>query len=161
MRPQSHRKRYSSKASFRKQLQNELWQVSKSVGKAAWSWACTQPPVQRKIKEVEEKLEVIKGQAQKRIAEFEQEFWSWVEQLEAEGYIETPHRSGPSLATCYAKLGVTAQSSDSEVRKAWRNKMLQCHPDRFAQNPQALAEAEQQAREINQAYQIIQKIRGC
>ena len=156
----SKKHRSSSSTSFRKQLRNELWQVSKSVGKAAWAWARTQPPVQRKIQQVEEKLESIKTQAQKRLTEFEQDFWSWVEQLEAEGYIETPHRAGPSLASCYSKLGVSAQATDSEIRKAWRHKMLQCHPDLFAQDPQALAKAEVQAREINEAYQVIQKLRG-
>ena len=42
--------------------------------------------------------------------------------LEAEGYIESPQRVGPSLSVCYERLGVEAQVSNEVLRKAWRKK---------------------------------------
>lgn len=40
-----------------------------------------------------------------------------------------------------------------EVKAAWRDKMRQCHPDRFAMDPEAEARAHKQAQTYNLAYQ--------
>lgn len=150
----------TSKERLRTHIRREVWYASKVIGKAAWSWARTQPPVKRQLDRLEMAVDEVKQQAREKIADFEKEFWKWVEQLEADGYIESPHRSGPSLVVCYERLGVQSYASDQEVRKAWRKKMMGCHPDRFAQDPVALKKAEHQARELNEAYQVIQKSRG-
>ena len=135
-----------------------MW--GKVLGKAAWVWAQEQPLVQEQKRKVEERVVEFKNQARARLAQFETEFWEWVRQLESEGYVEVPYQAGPSLAESYALLGVSAQVSDQNVRKAWRSRMLTCHPDRFAQDPQALAQAEQEARRVNEAYQVICRARG-
>jgi hypothetical protein len=159
----SHRSNYrrqANKERLRSKIRREVWYVGKVVGKAAWQWARTQPPVQRRLDRLESVVEEVKLNARGKLADFERDFWAWVEQLESEGYIEAPNRSGPSLATCYDRLGVNAYASDHEVRKAWRKKMMDCHPDRFAQDPMALQKAEIIACEVNEAYQMIQKSRG-
>ena len=145
---------------LRSQLRREAWRFGKTVSKVAWDWVRTQPPVKNKLDRLEEKLEETKAKARLKLSMLEQEFWAWVESLESEGYIESPSRVGPSLSVCYERLGVDAQVSNETLRKAWRKKMMTCHPDRFAQDPQALEQAEQRAREINEAYQRIQKARG-
>jgi ribonuclease HI len=156
----SPNKSSQSSPPLRVQLRKEAWRLGKTVGKVAWHWAKNQEPVKRRLDQFEEKLEETKTKARTKLHTLEQEFWAWVESLEAEGYIESPHCVGPSLAICYERLGVDSQVSNEALRKAWRKKMMSCHPDRFAQDPMALAQAEERAREINEAYQRIQKSRG-
>lgn len=51
----------------------------------------------------------------------------------------------------YQTLGVSAESSDEEIKKSYRKLVLQYHPDRNHGNP----EAEAKIREINAAYEIL------
>ena len=51
---------------------------------------------------------------------------------------------------CYAVLGVKSTASGDEIRKAYRKKALQFHPDK---NP--LATAEETFKEINKAYETL------
>ena len=141
-------------------LRREAVMWGRVLGKAAWIWAQDQPIVQEQKRKIEARVAVLKDRARARISQFESEFWEWVKQLEAEGYVEVPYQAGPSLAESYARLEVNAHASDQQVRKAWRSRMLQCHPDRFAQDPQALAAAEVEARQVNEAYQVICRARG-
>ena len=145
---------------LRSKIREELWRYSKLAGEAAWKWAKTQPEVQRQLKKVEAKVELVKQKAQAQLEKAEREFWSWVERLEAEGYIESPHRTGPSIIVCYERIGVDPHSTDVEVKRAWREQMMKYHPDRYANDPKALQRAERKARELNEAYQAIKRLRG-
>ena len=61
----------------------------------------------------------------------------------------------------YAVLGVSVSSSDQDIEQAWRRKMSEYHPDRVANAADEIrALAETRAREINNAYETIQKQRG-
>ena len=141
-------------------LRQDAMMWGKVLGKAAWIWAQEQPIVQKQKRKVEEHVAGLKNKARARIAQFESEFWEWIRQLESEGYVEVPYQAGPSLAESYDLLKVKAHVSDQQVRKAWRERMLKCHPDRFAQDPQALSQAEVEARQVNEAYQVICRARG-
>ncbi|HEX5755593.1 MAG TPA: DnaJ domain-containing protein [Arenimonas sp.] len=60
----------------------------------------------------------------------------------------------------YAVLGVEPQASDHEVEQAYRRLITQYHPDRLQGAADELREqAEQRARELNAAYESIQKQR--
>lgn len=61
----------------------------------------------------------------------------------------------------YQVLGVTRDSSDREIKTAWRRLMSQHHPDKLGNVPDTLKErAGQRAREINAAYEQIKSARG-
>ena len=141
-------------------LRREALRWGKVLGRAAWDWAQEQPVVQRQKRRVEERVAELRERAQARFAQLEDEFWEWVKQLDEEGYVSGPPRSGPSLNECYKVLEVSPVASDIEVRKAWRALMLKCHPDRFAHDPEAEARAEREARRVNEAYQVICRVRG-
>jgi DnaJ like chaperone protein len=62
----------------------------------------------------------------------------------------------------YAALGVTPQASESEIKSAYRKLMRDNHPDRLTAKglPEHMrALAEERAREINVAYDVIKQAR--
>ena len=68
-----------------------------------------------------------------------------------------------TLDEAYAALGVTADASDSEVKKAYRKLMSQNHPDKLSARgvPEDMLKlATEKAQEIQAAYELIRKSRG-
>ncbi len=58
----------------------------------------------------------------------------------------------------YSVLGVSPDASDAEVKKAYRELARKYHPDNYQNNPLADL-AEEKMKEINEAYETIQKER--
>lgn len=66
------------------------------------------------------------------------------------------------LDDAYAALGVSPESSESDIKRAYRKLMSENHPDKLASKglPAAMRQlAEERAREINVAYDLIRKAR--
>ena len=59
----------------------------------------------------------------------------------------------------YTVLGVSPNASDQEVKRAYRELARKYHPDNYVDNPLADL-AEEQMKEINEAYEAIQKQRS-
>ena len=59
----------------------------------------------------------------------------------------------------YSVLGVSPDASDDEVKKAYRNLARKYHPDNYQNNPLADL-AEEKMKEINEAYDAINKQRS-
>lgn len=90
----------------------------------------------------------------------------------ATGAASAGARSGPGsvrpppqqrIDDAYAALGVTPQASESELKAAYRKLMRDNHPDRLTAKglPEHMrALAEERAREINVAYDVIKQARG-
>lgn len=69
----------------------------------------------------------------------------------------------PSLKDAYAVLGVSAASSDAEVKKAYRRLMSQHHPDKLVSKglpDEMMKIASQKTHEIKQAYERVKEARG-
>lgn len=67
------------------------------------------------------------------------------------------------LARHYKTLGVEANASDSELKKAYREKCREWHPDVLQSKglpPEMLKKAEVEMKNINAAYEAIKKARG-
>lgn len=60
----------------------------------------------------------------------------------------------------YKVLGVSLNASDDDIKKAYRNLARKYHPDNFAGTPMAEL-AEEKMKEINQAYESINKMRSA
>ena len=58
----------------------------------------------------------------------------------------------------YSVLGVSANASDDEIKKAYRELARKYHPDNYQDNPLADL-AEEKMKAINEAYEAIQKMR--
>jgi len=66
------------------------------------------------------------------------------------------------LDDAYAAIGVTPEASESEIKRAYRKLMSENHPDKLAAKglPDSMRQlAEERARELNVAYDLIRKAR--
>ena len=78
------------------------------------------------------------------------------------GRQQAPNR-GASLEQAYAVLGVSKESSDAEVKRAYRKLMSQHHPDKLAAKglPEEMMKlAQEKAQDITSAYDVVKEARG-
>ncbi len=78
-----------------------------------------------------------------------------------DGY-RPPPRVEP-LAEAYEVLGVTAEASDAEIKRAYRRLMSQNHPDKLVSRglPESMMEvAKQKTQAIQAAYERVREVRG-
>jgi len=71
--------------------------------------------------------------------------------------------SASALDDAYKALGVTKDSSDQEIKRAYRRQMSQYHPDKLIGQglpEDMIAMATEQSKEIQRAYELIKKSRG-
>ncbi len=74
-----------------------------------------------------------------------------------------PAPTADRLADAYTALGVTPESGDAEIKRAYRRLISQNHPDKLAARglPESMrGVAEERSREINAAYDLIKEARN-
>ncbi len=73
-----------------------------------------------------------------------------------------PHRATNTLKDAYQALGVTAQNSDKEIKRAYRKLISQYHPDKLIGQgvpEDMIKKATERSKEIHAAYELIEKHR--
>ncbi|MBE6631581.1 MAG: molecular chaperone DnaJ [Ruminococcaceae bacterium] len=60
----------------------------------------------------------------------------------------------------YRVLGVAPDATDEEIKKAYRELARKYHPDNYANEPAAAELAQEKMKEINEAYDNVQKLRA-
>jgi len=78
-------------------------------------------------------------------------------------YVGRQPADGPGLAAHYQVLGISPDISDAELKKVYRQKVAEYHPDRIAGKglpPEFIKFANDRLAEINAAYQAIRQARG-
>ncbi len=76
---------------------------------------------------------------------------------------QQPTTGAPSLADAYAMLGISSDATQAEIKKAYRRRMSQHHPDKLVAKglPEEMMKvATRKTREIRKAYEVIKKARG-
>lgn len=79
-----------------------------------------------------------------------------------QGYAHPPHRSQDKLQEAYQVLGVEANASDAQIKKAYRRLMSQHHPDKLVAKglPEEMMKlAKEKTQEIQAAYETIKAAR--
>ena len=142
---------------IKRQVLKGAWREGRRAGSAAWGWLKEQPPVKQRVERAERIIEERKRHLEARLRRLEAELYEWVRSLEdAHGYAP-PRVRGPSLQESYARLDVPYGAPFEEARRAWRKRLRACHPDRFPHDEAARARAEVEAREVNEAFQVIKR----
>lgn len=59
----------------------------------------------------------------------------------------------------YTVLGVSEKASEEDIKRAYRSLVKKYHPDRYAGDPKAEAAASEKLKQINQAYDMLIKMR--
>ena len=73
------------------------------------------------------------------------------------------NQAGDDLALAYEALGVTAETSDADIKKAYRKLMSQYHPDKLMGQgfpEEMIKSATERSQEIQAAYDLIKKSRS-
>ena len=110
------------------------------------------------LERIEELVEEQKDKVNRLIHDFENQFWQWIQELDAESKRMFFPPSHLELQNAFRILEVDSSSSFDEIKRAWKKKMMLYHPDRVAREEIHLQkEAEQRAQEINLAYQCLKR----
>lgn len=75
-----------------------------------------------------------------------------------QGNAQTPQQAKSNLANAYKILGVTADTSSQDIKRAYRKLMSQHHPDKLVAKglpPELMEEAKQKTQDIQAAYELI------
>ena len=134
---------------------------------AAFADGSLHPASRQRLLEVAELLGFSRWELEQLLAMTEAGF-----NFSHQGYRQQSYSSGGTqqampprdrLRDAYAILGVSAEASDSDVKKAYRKQMSQHHPDKLAAKglpPEMMNMAKEKAQEIQQAWELIKQSRG-
>lgn len=125
-----------------------------AAGRMAADVAMQQPTVRRRVEEARAAINEARQFAEQQFDVIEQDLWDWIRKMQAEA--QKTQRQIDRARTAdeyYAVLGLRPGADYKTIKQAYRKKMRDNHPDRFAHDPQAEAAAHARAQRINEAYQ--------
>ena len=128
--------------------------VVRDAGIAAVGVAKQQPEIRRRLDDVQSFYQDARQVVSDKFEEIESELWEWIQELQEQAqYTQRQVQRARDANDYYRVLGLEVGASRQEIKAAWRKKMHENHPDKFADDPQAEAAAHRRAQEINIAYQ--------
>ncbi|MCA9537288.1 MAG: J domain-containing protein [Myxococcales bacterium] len=127
---------------------------ARDASRTAAEAAMQNPNVRRRVEEARTAYEEMRGVVEERLEALERDLLNWINQAQAQAQRAQRQLDRARAADVYYKtLGISAGADLDAVKAAWRAKMREHHPDRFAHDPDAEARAHAHAQEINRAYQ--------
>lgn len=129
-------------------------EAARKVGQVVADAAMAQPAVRRRVDAAKARYADLREQAEERFSKVESDLWAWINKMQAEAQKAGRQAERRKLsANHYATLGLEPGATMDEVKAAYRQKMREHHPDRFAHDADAEAAAQARAQTINIAYQ--------
>ncbi len=112
------------------------------------------PDIRRRVDRARADFRDLRDIAEQRLEVVESDLWAWIRKLQAEATKAQRQALRARDSTDYYRvLGLAPGATLDEVKAAWRQKMRETHPDRFANDPEAEARANLEAQAVNLAYQ--------
>lgn len=112
------------------------------------------PGIRRRVDRARADFRDLRVLAEQRLEGVESELWAWIRKLQAEATkAQRQALRARDSTDHYRVLGLAPGATLDEVKAAWRQKMRETHPDRFAADPDAEARAHHEALAVNLAYQ--------
>lgn len=131
----------------------KLFDRLKDASRVAADIALSQPAVRRRVEALQQRARELRVTFEERFNEIESDLWAWIQRLEQEvRRAQRQQERARNAANHYRVLGLAPGASLDEIKTAYRRKMRECHPDRFAHDPNAEARAHARAQELNLAY---------
>lgn len=128
--------------------------AARKVGRVVADAAMAQPVIRENVVKAQSRYSDLRAQAEERVAVVEAELWQWINRMQAEAQKAGRQAQRRKIAVNhYETLGVGPDATMDEVKAAYRLKMREHHPDRYAHDPKAEADAQERAQVINVAYQ--------
>lgn len=147
-----------SQRSFFRFATHTALRTGKVMGEIGLNLLKNHPKTSPHIDRLEELVEDQKERVNRLIYDFENQFWQWIQDLDSESKRILFPPSQLELQKAYQLLDVDSSASFHEIKRAWKKKMMQYHPDRVAQkSPSFQKESEIKAQEINLAYQCLKR----
>ena len=129
-------------------------QAVRDVGVAAVEIAKQQPEIKKRLDDVQSIYQDARRAVSDKFEEIESELWVWIQEIQEQSqYTQRQVHRARNARDYYQILGIEAGATQNEIKAAWRKKMHENHPDKFADDPRAEAAAHRRAQEINRAYQ--------
>lgn len=134
-----------------------LVQRIRQRGREVAQAAMQRPTIRRRVERLQQITAEARDEAQSRFetwfAEMESKAWAYIQQKQEElGKAQRQMDRAHKRHEYYQTLGLPDGAGLEEVKGAYRKKMREHHPDRFAHDPAAEARAHEQAQRINHAY---------
>jgi len=131
----------------------QLRDVALSIGRRAGEMVLSQPDIKKRVDAVTESWRDSREGVEAWLLGIEDDLWVWIRRMQEQAHrtqakIERVQNAG----NYYHALGLRPGATMAQVKAAWRQKMRENHPDRFANDPVAEDKAHRRAQEINRAY---------
>ena len=134
-------------------LLERVGRIGKRAARSALDAAMRQPEIRRRVETARVVIEEARGVFEHRFEQAESDLWAWIQRIQAEAErAQRQVQRAKSAHQHYDVLGLRPGASIEQVKSAWRQRMRENHPDRFAHDPRAEAAAHERALEINEAY---------
>ena len=125
----------------------------RKAGKWAADTAMRQPSIRRHLEAAQAVYEQAREELDTRFEEAESVLWDKIRQFEADVHkADRQRKRRDESRRFYDVLGLEPGASLDEVKRAYRRRMHEVHPDRHAHNPTAEADAHARSQDINRAY---------
>jgi DnaJ-domain-containing protein 1 len=131
-----------------------LKRTALEMGQLAADMAMQQPEIRRRVDDLKNAYGEARDRIEEQLESLEDDIWVRVNRLQDDA--QRLHRQvdrARNSQVYFARLGLRPGADMEEVKAAWRQKMRENHPDRFANDPAEEARAQKRAQEINLAYQ--------